>query len=70
MNCQTLVHELGREQPNTTKELLDITTRLAFGEEAVRAVFLQSRGKEAPGGGPRTSTIANERGTKRSINID
>jgi hypothetical protein len=24
--CHTLVHELGREQPRTTKELLDIVT--------------------------------------------
>jgi hypothetical protein len=29
---QTLVHELGRNQPKTTKELLDITTYHDFGE--------------------------------------
>jgi hypothetical protein len=29
------VHELGRDQPKTTKEMLDIATRRAFGEEAV-----------------------------------
>jgi hypothetical protein len=26
-NCQTLVHELGRDQLKTTKEILDIATR-------------------------------------------
>jgi hypothetical protein len=31
MTFRTLVHELGREQPKTTKELLDITTRDALG---------------------------------------
>jgi hypothetical protein len=33
--CRSLVHELSREQPKTTKELLDIATRHASGEEAV-----------------------------------
>jgi hypothetical protein len=53
INCQTRVHELGRDQPKTTKELLDIATRHASGEEAVGAVFVQSTGKVAPGGGRR-----------------
>jgi hypothetical protein len=44
------VHELGRDQPKTTKELLDITTRHASGEEAVRAVFIQGDGKAVHGG--------------------
>jgi hypothetical protein len=38
--CHTLVHELGRRQPSTTKELLDIATRHASGEEVVRAAFI------------------------------
>jgi hypothetical protein len=38
------VHELGLEQPKTTKELLDIATRQASGEEAVEGVFVQSSG--------------------------
>jgi hypothetical protein len=33
--CHTLVHELNREQPKTTKELLDIATQHAYSEEAV-----------------------------------
>jgi hypothetical protein len=39
-NCRTLVHELGRDQPRTTKELLDITTRHTSGDEVVGAVFI------------------------------
>jgi hypothetical protein len=35
-----LVHELGREQPKFTTELLDITTRHASGEEAVEGTFI------------------------------
>jgi hypothetical protein len=34
------VHELGHEQPKTRKELLDIATRHASGEELVGAVFI------------------------------
>jgi hypothetical protein len=34
------MHELGCDQPKTTKELLDIATRHASGEEAIRAVFV------------------------------
>jgi hypothetical protein len=37
---RTLEHELDRDQPKTTKELLHITTRHASGEEAVGAVFI------------------------------
>jgi hypothetical protein len=40
MACQTLVHDLGREQPKIMKELLDITIRHASGEEAVGAIFM------------------------------
>jgi hypothetical protein len=39
-NCQTLVHELGCDQPKTTKELLNIATRHASSEEAVGFVFI------------------------------
>jgi hypothetical protein len=34
------VHELGGEQPKTTTELLNITTRHASDEEAVGVVFI------------------------------
>jgi hypothetical protein len=42
------VHELSRDQPKTTKELLDTTTWHASGEEAVRAIFVQGDGKMVP----------------------
>jgi hypothetical protein len=42
---ESLVHKLGRKGPRTTKELLDIVTNHASGEEAVRAIFDHPRGK-------------------------
>jgi hypothetical protein len=36
---RTLVHEFGRKQPETIKELLEIATRHTSGEEAVGATF-------------------------------
>jgi hypothetical protein len=41
-----LVHELGRKGPCTTRELLDIGTKFASGEEAVGAIFHDTKGKE------------------------
>jgi hypothetical protein len=43
--CESLVHKLGRKGPRTTKELLDITTSHAAGEEAIGAIFDRSKGK-------------------------
>ena len=40
-----MVHKLGCKGPRTTKELLDITTSHALGEEAVRAIFDRPKGK-------------------------
>jgi hypothetical protein len=37
--CVSLVHKLGRKGPRTIKELLDIATNHASGEEAVGAIF-------------------------------
>jgi hypothetical protein len=42
------VHELSLDQPNTTKELLDIATRHASGEEAVGAILVLENGKRSP----------------------
>jgi hypothetical protein len=50
-NCQTLVHELSRDQSKTMKELIDITTRHASSEEAIRAIFIQNSEIAAPDGG-------------------
>jgi hypothetical protein len=42
---ETLVHNLGQKSPRTTKELLDIATSHASGEDAVGAIFDHSKGK-------------------------
>lgn len=53
-SCRDLVHELGRDQPTTTEQLLDIATRYASGEEAVGAVFPPTSGKASSGTGQAT----------------
>ena len=45
MTYESLVHKLGRRGPRTTKELLDIATNHASGEEAVGVVFDRTDGK-------------------------
>jgi hypothetical protein len=70
MTYRTLVHELGHEQPKTTKELLDIATRHTSGEEAVGAIFVQGNGKVAPSGDRVASTTATNKGTKRGGRSD
>ena len=42
--CESLVHKLGRKGPWTTKELLDIVTSHASGEEVVGAIFDHPKG--------------------------
>ena len=37
--CESLIHKLGCLKPRTTRDLLDITTNHASGEEAVGEVF-------------------------------
>jgi hypothetical protein len=63
--CHTLVHELGREQPRTTKELLDIVTRHASGEEAVGAAFVLGNAAAAVDGGRTPPTKATTKGTRK-----
>ena len=43
MSCKTLVHKLGCQKSHTTRELMDITTNYASGEEAVGAVFVRDQ---------------------------
>ena len=38
-NCESLIHKLGHLKPRTTRDLLDVATNHASGEEAVGAVF-------------------------------
>jgi hypothetical protein len=64
------MHDLRREQPKTTKELLDIATRHASGKEAVGAVFIQSSEKAAPASGQGPSTTTTDKGTKSGIKSD
>jgi hypothetical protein len=42
---KSLIHKLGRKHPQTTKDLLNIATNHASGEEAVGAIFDCARGK-------------------------
>jgi hypothetical protein len=44
--CKELVQELGHKGPRTTRELLDIATNFASGEEAVGAIFHDTKGKK------------------------
>jgi hypothetical protein len=41
--CKSLVHKLGCVKMKSTKELLDITTNHASGEEAVSAIFVKEK---------------------------
>lgn len=54
---ETLVHKIGRKSPRITKELLDITTTHASGENAVGAIFSHHKQKakrdKEPDRGPR-----------------
>ena len=43
--CESLIHKLDCLKPRTTRDLLDITTNHASGEEAVGAVFNGGRDK-------------------------
>ena len=43
--CESLVYKLGHKGPRTTKELLDITTSHASGEEAAMVIFDHPKGK-------------------------
>jgi hypothetical protein len=60
------VHELDRDQTKITKELLDIATRHASSEEAVRTVFIQGDGKMVPGGSRGAPPKATGKCDKRS----
>ena len=42
---ESLVHKLGHKIPRTTKELLEIVTSHALGEEAIEAIFDRPKGK-------------------------
>jgi hypothetical protein len=67
MACHTLVHELGRKQVKTSKELLDIATRHAFGEEVVRATFVLGNVRVAANGGQTVPTKATVKSARKGV---
>ena len=44
-NCESLIHKLGCLKPHTTRDLLDVATNHASGEEAVGAIFNRGQDK-------------------------
>ena len=72
MTCESLVHKLGRKGPRTTKELLDIATSHASGEEAVEAIFYRLEGKARwdEGAGKGTSNRSAKRKKKKQRHED
>jgi hypothetical protein len=65
MTYHTLVHELSLEQPKITKELLDIATRHASGEEAVGAAFVLGDAEAVANGGQVIPTKATVKGIQK-----
>jgi hypothetical protein len=63
-----LVHEFSRKQPEIIKELLEIPTRHALGEEAIGAAFDLVEAVVTAGGGqtaaPNITTIGTKKGAK------
>jgi len=72
MTCEFLVHKLGRKGPRTTKELLDITTSHASGEEAVGVIFdhLDGKARWDEGAGEGTSNCSLKRKNKKQRRED
>ena len=64
---KSLVHKLGRKGPRTTKELLDIATSHASGEEAVGAIFdrLEGKARRDEGAGEGASNRSAKRKNKK-----
>jgi hypothetical protein len=63
-----LVDELNREQPKTTKELLDIGTRHTSSDEAVGTAFVLGNAEAATNGGRATTTKATIMGARKGNN--
>ena len=65
--CESLVHKLGCKGPRTSKELLDIATSHASGEEAVGAIFdhLEGKARRDEGASEGTSNCSAKRKNKK-----
>ena len=70
--CESLVHKLGCKGPRITKELLDITTSHASGEEAVGAIFdrLEGKARQDEGASEGTSNHSAKRKNKKQRRDD
>jgi len=70
--CESLVHKLGCKGPRNTKELLDIATSHASGEEAVGVSFNRLEGKARwdKGAGEGTSHCSAKRKNKKQWHED
>ena len=70
--CESLIHKLGRKGPRTTKELLDIATSHASGEEAVGAIFdrLDGKARRDEGAGEGASNRSTKRKNKKQWHED
>jgi hypothetical protein len=62
---RTFAHELGCEQPKTTKELFNIATRPTSGEEAVGAAFILGNVAAAADGCRTAPTNATAKGARK-----
>ena len=72
MTCESLVHKLGCKGPRTTKELLDIATSHASGEEVVGEIFdhLEGKARRDEGTGEGTSNRSAKRKNKKQRHED
>ena len=70
--CESLAHKLGHRGPRTTKELLDITTSHASGDEAVGAIFdrLEGKAKQDEDAGEAASNRSAKRKNKKQRRED
>jgi hypothetical protein len=69
MTCRTLVHELTRDQPNHTKELLDIANQHASSKEAVGAAYVLYDEKAAAIGSQAAPSRATIKGTGKALRV-
>ena len=62
--CESLIHKLGYLKPRTTRDLLDVATNHASGEEAVGAIFNGGRDKGKAKCGDQDEGPSTQRGKK------
>jgi hypothetical protein len=60
-----LVSKLGCKTPTNASELMDITNKFASGQEAIEAISMRTRAREAAGGRPKESTQHNSKNKEK-----